>query len=327
MEHIKGFSTKSFCRDMKVALKKGLKSMSEGKRKFDDVRTFEEANEIVKGEKERTVESLEDLFLLWKHAHVLEIEEWKDYLKKEKSIKDMRKPNTVPEVFLDELEKAMKYSFCGDGYIGKTDMEEKDYKKISNMWDEETGEPRKFTKFLILKEENHIQFTETEWGKKPMLYNSYYGKWAYDEMEPKGSTATILGKIIMGINEEQGEKSIDNWMDYTDKCKMQKLLKEFAVINVNKRGGGGKSDKSLGMYFEKYKWFFLKEINLLIGNNEPLEFIVFGKGVSYYNKMKMLLQNQFGDGCEVYNLSHPQRRMSGVNRKTEWEEARGHIKN
>jgi len=303
--------------------------MSNNLEKFEDVKSFDDAETMLIDEER--VNDLKSLFSLWKRAHALEVEEWKEGLGKKGGVKDKRKPNTVPESFLDKMESAMKYSFCGDGHIGRACIDEKDYKnpEYSNMWDEEMEKPRKFTRFLILKEENHIQ-KEHEWEQVPNCYNSYYGEWAYkgtvkrqkidksgeSKIETVSAPATRLGKIVA--------RCAGSWEKHTEKSEMQEVMKKCAIINVNKRGGGSKSDKSLANYFGKYKLFFLKEINLLRSDSEPLEFFVFGKGVSYYGEMKKALKGheQFGIHCKVYNLSHPARQMSDIDRKDEWEDAK-----
>ena len=270
-------------------------------------------------EKLRTeARTLEELFSVWKRAHALEVEEWKH--KSPKGEDEKEKPRTVPVAFLKKFpdvkirEEAMKNSFCGDGYIGTSQSTKETYNNKNNS----NNEPNKFTRFLILKEENHIQ-KRKDWETGISPYNTYYGDWVYTGTvkDENGKTvsapATRLGNIVAGC--------VENWKKDMKKSDIQELMEKCAIINVNKRGGGSSSDKSLSQYFKKYESFFLKEIDLLRADGEPLEFFVFGSGISYYTCMKDILEpNSFGVNCKVYNLSHPARQMSYDDRKKEWDE-------
>ena len=302
-------------------LKKEIRNMGENKKRFEDVKEFDEAVKMIKN-KER-VNDLESLFLLWKRAHVLEVEEWEHDNKANIKTRDKEKqrkiPNTVPEAFLNEenvpkedLEEAMKYSFCGDGYIGTSEGAE----EPSSNEKTSSGEQNKFTRFLILKEENNIQ-KRTDWEKREGLkpYNTYYGDWAYDNRgglkDDRGrattSTAAKTAEIVRFIaSKEKGKFDWKTRNKGAEESRMEEI-KKVAIINLNKRGGSASADEAaLVAYAERYKKFILREIELLaVEGSVQLEFVVFGKDEGeYFKEMKNMLKEKF---CKIYNLPHPSR--------------------
>ena len=272
-------------------------------------------------------EKLEKLFEVWRRAHTLEVVEWeKDYPDKAATWAKKRKkiPETIPHVFksIDDeetMENAMKYSFCGDGYIGRRDLGN-DFKAdvYSNIDDNKTGQRKKFTRFLILKEENYIQVTEKEWRGTIKPYNTYYGDWAYSNRsvlkkkeEGKDVTTTAMATKVAEIARfihTENKDGFDWGSQKQDACRT-KTIRKFAIINTNKRGGSASADEpALEEYVKTYEAFILKEIEILANKEKgSLEFVVFGnyKG-NYFKRIRDILKDKYPK-CKIYNLPHPTR--------------------
>jgi hypothetical protein len=271
----------------------------------------------------KKAETLEELFVVWKRAHTLEVEEWENSKDGKKA--GQQKPDTVPSAFLKTvpanlLDETMKKSFCGDGYIGTSRLA----KEPRNNKNNANNELNKFNRFIVLKEENHIQEKE-DWEQGISPYNTYYGDWAYnnekalvkkvrdkkgEEKEKSTATnATKLGNILALIDEYEVTKKFEG--KHCSKKDIQKLIRKSAIVNINKRGGIEESDyKDLVKYIAFYDEFFLKEIDLLRIQGSNLEFIVFGINEKYYKKIKELLEGkceEWGVEVKLLNLMHPSR--------------------
>ena len=319
--------------------------MSKSIEKFEDVKSFDDAKKMLVNER---VHDLESLFSLWRRAHMWEVEEWKrnneDKAHMWNKERGRKIPETIPYVFkgikdTSAMEGAMKYSFCGDGYIGRRDLEDDfENNEHSNIYDNKEGERKKFTRFLILKEENNFQTTKEKWEETVKPYNTYYGDWAYDNREvlkiirPKDgkevtttATAAKVAEIARYICKEAKDKF--NWGSPKEDKSRKEAIRKFAVLNLNKRGGCARADEmALSQYAITYESFILKEIEFLADEKEEtLEFIVFGKITDasdsekgYFNTLRKILRNAF-PSCKIHNLPHPAR-VSYKDVETRWKD-------
>ena len=312
MEHIGSAVAKEFLRGNKISIRRrGKRSMSENK-----IEISPDFQELV--QEAENAGTLEELFEVWKRAHILEVEEWKANKKEGEE----QKPSTVPVAFLNtdivpsnELEETMKNSFCGDGYIGRSGGKDKKY---SNWNNGESEEKRKFKKFFILKEEDHIQKV-VDWERGIQPYNTYFGDWAYDNRKmlvdddgrPTTSMAAKTAEIARFIANER-KKNFD-WKSKSESAERDRIvaLENTAIININKRGGSTEAKaNALVNYAKKYDRFILKEIELLAPAGETdLEFIVFGKPQNYFEVVKDILTDKKNGypRSKICNLAHPSR--------------------
>ena len=205
-------------------------------------------------------DTLTDLFLLWKKAHILE-ENYTETTVIEPVVKGEK-------VFSGIAREA----FIGDGYICEREYKSS-LKKVLFILKEAN----------IQKHRNENQLKNPSEDSQVGFYTDYisYGKTNTPRQHEK--MGRIAHYILFGY-------------DTTDKERIKTALEKTSFMNINKRGGGNKTDKSkFENYFNKYKDFVNKQISIL----SPDIIVVIGKMIKTdlltYKKARIVVLNHTAD--------------------------------
>lgn len=186
------------------------------------------------------VNSLQELFELWKKAHAEEInslisDQWDE------------NKNTIPSHFMQFIIKyeplkwryILSSAFNMDGCVGDPTESEGNYKQI-----------------ILLKEANDSAKTDANnYSENENICNKWLVDWKKDKATGNVSMLNKLCKACTGKN-------------CTDDKNRSEFIDTVAYMNINKRGGGSHAeDQIIINYAKKYKDYIKREIYLLADEN------------------------------------------------------------